>query len=118
MNFRVQAFDADGNFLRSIGRLGDTPGSMARPKGIAVDSEGHLYVVDAAFNNVQIFDDEGRLLLAFGAFGNGPGQLWMPTGLWIDQRDRIFVADRYNNRLQVFDYLPVPASSTGPEAGR
>jgi len=105
MNFRVQALDPDGTFLRSVGRLGDSPGSMARPKGIAVDSEGHLYVVDAAFSNVQIFDDQGRLLLAFGAFGNGPGQLWMPTGLWIDQADRIFVADRYNNRLQVFEYL-------------
>ena len=118
MNFRVQALDADGEFLRSVGRLGDTPGSMARPKGIAVDSEGHLYVVDAAFNNVQIFDDLGRLLLAFGSFGNGPGQLWMPTGIWIDQQDRIFVADRYNNRLQVFDYLTDPGSSADPEAGQ
>ena len=118
MNFRVQALAADGTFLRSIGRLGDTPGSMARPKGIAVDSEGHLYVVDAAFNNVQIFDDEGRLLLAFGAFGAGPGQLWMPTGLSIDQRDRIFVADRYNNRLQIFEYLADGRSLTQSGTGR
>ncbi|MDH3216834.1 MAG: 6-bladed beta-propeller, partial [Candidatus Krumholzibacteria bacterium] len=59
LNFRVQAFDPDGNYLFELGRLGDGPGSFARPKGVAVDSEGHVYVADAAFNNVQIFDREG-----------------------------------------------------------
>lgn len=106
MNFRVQAFDAEGGYLHEFGRHGQTPGSFARPKGIAVDSENHVYVADAAFNNVQIFDDRGQLLLAFGGFGPGPGKLWMPIGLTIDSSDRIYVADRYNNRVQVYQYVP------------
>jgi len=111
MNFRIQALDADGNFLREFGRQGDVAGAFARPKGVTVDREGHVYVVDAAFSNIQIFDAEGRLLLAFAEFGPGAGQLWMPSGITIDDQDRIFVADRYNDRVQVFEYLPDP----GPE---
>ena len=108
MNFRIQAFDRDGKFLRSFGTLGDNPGSFARPKGVAVDSEGHVYVADAAFNNVQVFDARGQLLLPFGQIGRGPGQLWLPLGLAVDRDDHIYVADRYNNRVQIFEYLQPP----------
>ena len=73
-----------------------------------MDSEGHVYVVDAAFNNVQMFDVEGRLLMAFGTIGSEPGALWMPIGISISRDDRIHVADRYNNRIQSFQYLPTP----------
>ena len=82
-----------------------TAGAFARPKGVAVDSEGHVYVADAAFNNIQIFDDQGRLLLFFSGGGHGEGQLYVPLGLGIDHRDRIYVADRANNRIQVFQYV-------------
>ena len=119
MNFRIQAFTRDGEFLRQIGALGDRPGSFARPKGSAVDSDGNFYAVDAAFGNVQIFDTEGRLLLAFSEMGNGPGQIWMPLGMAIDGQNRIFVADRFNNRLQVFQYLHQDddGTATGPDGG-
>ncbi|MEZ4417246.1 MAG: 6-bladed beta-propeller [Gemmatimonadota bacterium] len=118
MNFRVQRFNADGDYLGGFGRLGDTPGSFSRPKGLATDSEGHVYVADAAFNNVQVFDDQGRLLLAFGSFGDGEGEMWMPAGISVDARDRIFVADRYNNRLQIFQYLTDAAAVATPSDHR
>lgn len=105
LNGRVQLFDRALAHLRDVGHMGDTPGSLARPKGVAWDADGHLYVVDAAFNNVQIFDGEGRLLLAFGELGGGPGQLWLPSGIGIDPRGQILVSDRYNGRLQWFRYL-------------
>jgi DNA-binding beta-propeller fold protein YncE len=105
LNGRVQLFDRALTHVRNVGHMGDTPGSLARPKGVAWDTDGHLYVVDAAFNNVQIFDVEGRLLLAFGELGKGPGQLWLPSGIGIDPRGRVLVSDRYNGRLQWFRYL-------------
>ena len=71
MNFRIQAFDANGAYLFHFGFHGDTPGGFARPKDLAIDSEGQVYVVDAAFNNIQIFTAKGELLLAFGAIGSG-----------------------------------------------
>ena len=105
LNFRVQRFDANGEFQASFGKNGDRVGDFARPKGVAVDSQGHVYVVDALFNGVQVFDREGRLLLAFGERGQEPGQFWLPNGLYITGDDLIFVADSYNRRVQVFRYL-------------
>ena len=113
LNFRVQAFDRAGRYLRQVGQLGDGPGAFARPKGIGVDSEGHLYVADAAFNNVQIFDEKGRVLMQFGNLGRGAGEMWLPLGLFVDQNDRIYVADRYNNRVQIFEYLRSAGTTNG-----
>ena len=123
MNFRIQAFDAHGDFKHAFGDHGDTPGAFARPKDLAVDSEGHVYVVDAAFNNIQIFDQSGQLLLTFAAVGSGPGDLYVPIGIDIDEQDKIYVADRYNNRLQIYQYLPeateaVPRPQLLPASGR
>lgn len=109
MNFRVQVMDADFAFLDSFGTAGDAPGYFSRPKGAAVDSEGHVYVVDALFDNVQVFDREGHLLMAFGGPGAGPGQFWLPNDIHIDGADRIYVSDSHNRRVQVFEYLPAPA---------
>ena len=84
-----------------IGRKGDVPGTFAQPKGIAIDPEGHLYVVDAHFEAVQVFDPEGTLLLTFGREGRGPGEFWLPGGIHIDGSGRIWIADSYNRRVQV-----------------
>jgi DNA-binding beta-propeller fold protein YncE len=85
--------------------LGDVPGTFTRPAGIGVDSEGHIYVVDTAFNNFQIFNDEGRLLLWVGKAGKGAGEFQSPTGMYVDKEDRIYVTDTFNRRVQVFQYL-------------
>jgi sugar lactone lactonase YvrE len=106
MNFRVQVFDADGGYLRSFGRAGDGAGDFDKAKGIAVDSDGHIYVVEGFHDVVQIFDESGKLLLAFAESGAGAGQLWLPTGIAI-AGDRIYVADSANRRLQVFEYVRV-----------
>lgn len=104
-NFRVQAFDLDGTYRRKWGELGANFGQLARPKGIALDSDGHLYVADAAFGNFQIFDRQGDLMLFVGGNGGDRGQFRLPSGMFIDDRDRIYVVDQYNTRVQVFQYL-------------
>ncbi len=104
-NFRVQIFDKDGNFLSKFGRLGDKPGMFSRPKGIGIDSEGHIYVSDAAFNNVQIFDDRGNILLYFGGAGFGPSQFYLPAGIYVDDDDRVYIVDSFNARVQVYQYV-------------
>ena len=105
-NFRLQSFDSGGKPLKSIGSGGDRPGYLARPRGVALDSEGHLYVADVIMSTVQIFDEEERfLLLYFGERGGEPGEFYLPGGVFIDAADRIYVADTYNARVQVFQYL-------------
>jgi sugar lactone lactonase YvrE len=84
-SFRVQRYAADGSYKQTIGQHGDTPGSFARNKGVAVDAEGRVYVVDAAFQNVQIFDDAGKLLLHFGDYSKpDEGAMVLPAGVVVD----------------------------------
>lgn len=105
MDFNIKVYGPDGNLKRTVGQIGDGPGSFARPKGVAVDSDLNIYVVDAAFNNFQIFDQEGRLLYFVGQYGAKPGEFSLPSGIFIDRHDRIFITDSYNRRVQVFQYL-------------
>jgi sugar lactone lactonase YvrE len=105
MNSRVQIFTTDGAYKGEIGKLGDSPGQFGRPKGIAVDSEGRLYAMDAAFDNMQVFDDQQRLLLTVGETGSQPGQFWLANGIALTRDQEIFVADSYNRRIQVFKYV-------------
>ena len=79
-NGRIIKLDRDGNFLLGYGRLGITVGEFGRPRGIAVDNEGYIYVVDAAAQHVQIFDDQFRIMMFFGAPGT-PGSLNIPAGI-------------------------------------
>ncbi len=105
MNFRCQILNLDGTPRCAFGRKGDAAGDFSLPRDAALDSEGHVYVLDSQFENVQIFDARGALLLAFGREGRGAGEFSLPSGLSIDDRDRIWVADTYNRRVQVFQYL-------------
>lgn len=111
MNHRVQAFDPTGRFLDSIGGIGDSSGHLSKPKGIAVDAQGHVYVVDALFDNIQIFDRDGHFLMHWGAAGSGAGEFWLPVGIAIN-RNEILVADSYNKRLQSFRRLSGEAQVT------
>jgi len=113
MNFRVQFLDRSGAFQATVGSLGDSSGTMFRPKGIGVDSEGHLYVVDGLWGVVQVFDQQGRLLYYFGGRGTGSGEFQLPAGLFIDRDDRIFVVDSFNRRIQVFRYFGLPKQAQG-----
>ncbi len=112
MNFRVQVLSRSGAFHYAIGQIGDSAGTMFRPKGIGFDSEGHLYVVDGLWGVVQVFDRQGRLLYYFGKRGTGLGDFQLPTGLQIDSNDRIYVVDSFNHRVEVFHYY-----SAGKAAG-
>jgi DNA-binding beta-propeller fold protein YncE len=113
MNFRVQALDRSGKFQYAVGQIGDGVGQMFRPKGIGLDSEGHLYVVEGLSGRVQVFDRQGRLLYYFGQKGSGFGEFQLPAGLFIDSKDRLFVVDTYNRRVQVFQYIAQRALADG-----
>lgn len=108
LNFRVEFFDRAGVYRFSIGTMGDGPGQVYRPKGVAFDSEGHLYVVEGLANVVQVFNRESQLLYYFGGRGSGAGEFQLPAGLFIDREDRIFVVDSFNRRIQIFHYYGLP----------
>ena len=113
MNFRVQVLDRTGQFLYGVGSIGETNGTMFRPKGIGVDTEGNLYVVDGMFDAVQAFNRQGQLLYYFGRSGDGPAEFQLPAGLFVDKDNRIYVTDSYNHRVQVFRYAPGAKPASG-----
>ena len=114
MNFRVQAFDRLGAFLYAVGQAGTERGQIFRPKGLALDSENHIYLADASANLIQVFDRSGQLLYYFGKDA-GVGNFLLPAGVAIDRNDNIFVVDTYHRRVQVFRYSrPQQQAMVGP----
>jgi len=105
LNARVQVLSLDGKSLKVFGRRGVFVGNMPRPKGIAADHDGNIYVVESYFDYLLIFNAAGQLLLPIGGTGSGVGQFYQPGGVWIDQRDRIYIADTFNGRIVVLQFL-------------
>jgi DNA-binding beta-propeller fold protein YncE len=101
----VEIFDADGKFISTFGKNGDGPGNLERAKGIAIDCDDHVWVVDAAQNLVKVFDQKGRLLIYFGGQGYYPGQFMGPFGIAIDATNRVIVSETFPGRVQVFRYV-------------
>jgi len=106
---QVIVYDADSlKLLRRIGTGGKnhyltTPGDFAAPQGIALDSEGNVYVTDTLNDRVEIFDADGGFISTFGKNGDGPGNFARPKGIAIDGDGHIWVADEMEDRLQVFN---------------
>lgn len=105
LNFRVEIFDADGNFITQFGKHCDGPGCFAHPKGIAVDSDGHIWVADPMLDLLQAFNREGQLLGMVGGHGQQLGQFSSLDGVFIDKHNRIFTSEQYPGRVQMFRYI-------------
>lgn len=112
-NARIQVLDLDtGAFIRQVGSRGVYVGQLSIPKGIAVDSEGNLYVVESQNDHLLIYDRSGRFLLPISGTGRANGGFYLPAGIWIDTGNRIHVADMFNARVVAFLYLGSEAEST------
>ncbi len=81
---RITKFDRSGTFKRTIGRLGDNIDEFVRPKGIAIDKDNRIWVVDASTEVTKIYDQQAQLLLFFGLPGNEPGMMNLPAKVVVD----------------------------------
>ena len=99
-NNRIQVFDLDLNFIRSIGSLGNGKGELARQYDVAFDTAGNMYVVEYGNNRVQVLDSSGRFIRIFGQ--EGEGKLSGPTALRIADK-YAYVSDLLNHRIVVYE---------------
>ena len=106
MNSRIQVFVRGATKPRLVvGSRGLFVGQLVRPKGVATDSAGNIYVIESYHDHLLVYDREGRFLLPIGGVGREPGQFYLPAGVWTDERDQVYVADMYNGRVVVLQFL-------------
>jgi DNA-binding beta-propeller fold protein YncE len=104
-------------YVASIGMYGSGDGELHYAVGVALDSDGHIFVSEnETFENtihhrIQKFDSDGTFLTKWGTWGVGDGQFKGPYGLDIDGDGNVYAADTYyfsnilvgNHRVQKFD---------------
>ena len=101
--YNVVKFDRHGKYLATIGSAGNGNGQFNDPEGIALDSDGNIYVADSGNNRVEKFNQDGAYQSQFGSAGSGNGQFNFPVGIAIGPDGKIYVADVGNNRVEEFD---------------
>lgn len=94
--------EAAGTFLLTWGSEGSEEGQFDFSRGVAVDSQGNVYVADNFNHRIQKFSSSGDFITAWGSLGNGDGQLNGPSGVAVDSQDNAYVADELNHRIQKF----------------
>lgn len=77
-------------------------GQFIRPRGIAVDAAGNIYVADTGNSRIQKFDAKGTFILDMGDAGDQNGRLREPNGIAVDAKGNIYTADAARNRLMRF----------------
>jgi len=90
LNGRVVKLSPEGVYLQEFGRLGDTAGSLGRPKGVAVDESGRVFVSDGLQAAIEVFAPDGTYLgmigrkdpadPAAGSLFEAPGALLIEDG--------------------------------------
>jgi len=115
-NHRVQKFTADGVFVTTWGDKGKKyyvdDGQFLQMNGIAIASDGSVYVADGGNHNIQKFTSEGvfvarwgtvdEFLPTWGTSGSGDGQFSQPVGVAVAPDGSVYVADSGNDRIQRF----------------
>jgi hypothetical protein len=111
-NSRLQVFDENGMFVRSIEPAKDNCGflcfsegaSRGRPHDTAVrvGKDGAIYLAETTKGQLLVLANDGSRLGAVGDFGEGRGKLRVPTDRVVDACGRLFVASAANSRVEIF----------------
>ena len=98
---KVQKFDSQGKFITTW-NMGDDIGAKGTPEGIAVDSEGRVYISDYAAGRMQVFSNDGEMLWAWGNQNLASGHFSRPTSITFDNNGRIYIVNQSGNSVDVY----------------
>lgn len=60
MDSRIQKYNSEGVYLKTIGRIGQGPADFNLPFSVDIDADDKLYVLDSRNRRIQILTDEGE----------------------------------------------------------
>lgn len=100
----VKVFDKKtGEVVRVIGNRDDIKERLGMPTNAAFDSDGNLYVADAARFQVMKFDRDGHFISSFGRAGDSPSSFARPRGVAVDRKGNLYAVDAAYNNVQIFN---------------
>jgi hypothetical protein len=87
----VRQFDAEGKFIRNIGRRGQGPGEMRSPSGIAMSRDRRLLLWDTANWRINIYSATGDILpqITTPSGSSGSSMAQYARALMVDTAGRI-----------------------------
>jgi DNA-binding beta-propeller fold protein YncE len=101
----------DHHFKQTWGSFGAGDGQFNRPRGLAIDSDGNVYVADSGNHRIQKFTSTGVFLKWWGGDGNGEGQFKLPIHIAIDTNNYVYVTEvltghggPFRTRIQKFTH--------------
>ena len=103
-NGRISTWSQDRQFFSFFG-YGSTEHSLNIPRGLWIDDNDHLYVVDTVGQVVRVYDlsgDTPQFLFNFGNFGFQDASFNFPTDIAIDLNGRIYITDTGNDRVSIW----------------
>lgn len=103
-NFRVQVCQ-DGQRLKLFSNSDTSkPKSVidSLVRGIAVDDNNYVWIVNTLGNSVHVFDAKGHPVYVLDGAVSSEGVMSFPNGISID-KNRLYVTDRGNDRVAVFE---------------
>lgn len=105
MTGRVQKFSPRGDFLL-FWQMPET--ALGHPKGLGLDEDGNVIVVEPHYQRINHYSVSGRLLEQWGHKGTNEGQLSMPRGIAINSRHEALVPEfGVVERIQRFDLATI-----------
>ena len=109
----VSIFSPSGE-IRAFGSKGSAQGQFYWPRGVAVDGDGNILVVDKDNHRIQKFTGDGNFLTVVGREGNKHLEFSSPFGVAMNHRNRkVYICDRGNNRIQILNADLTFSSSFG-----
>jgi len=101
-NDRVQVFTTGGMPLDAFGGPGDGEGKFRSPGGVAVSSEGEVFVAEFMGHRIQKLGADGTFLRQWGVGepSRARGEFTYPTDVVVADDGTIHVADGYAHRIQ------------------
>ena len=99
-NHRIQVFDLNFNFVRSIGSHGKGRGEFDKPYDVKLDTAGNIYVADFKNSRVQVLDNSGHFIRTLG--DEGERNLGYPSGLHIADK-YVYISDWGGNCIVVYE---------------